>query len=387
MGKLISTLLFQPPDYPTPLDTRKYFWLSTSVGNKIPAFFIEQPQARFTVLYSHGNAEDLGMIHGSLVELSRLLYVNILAYDYSGYGHGKRRRTNVEKNVEPSEDNCYRDIEAAYDYLTKEKLISTKQIILYGRSVGSGPSCYLAQKIARTNSNVDIAGMVLHSPFLSVCRVVLDAGIENSFDIFPNVSRIRDITCPTYIMHGTNDVIVPFYHGKDLFDTLPEGSKYAPFWAENMGHNNIETDMCAQYVKRLQKFFLHLIKVRKMPVKKRMDPVLLVSKTELKRSEAAPSRSRNSTSYGVAQTSNASAIISDLEATKQVSTPSKPKARLMEFESEKPVLCPEDRLPANSTTPSRVSSLYHSTERQPANYYTNTRRTQSEVVKNDFKEI
>ena len=50
---------------------------------------------------SHGNAEDLGIIHSYMVELSKLLYVNVLAYDYSGYGLGMKRTENVENNVEP----------------------------------------------------------------------------------------------------------------------------------------------------------------------------------------------------------------------------------------------------------------------------------------------
>ncbi len=57
MGVLISKLLFQPPETPTPMDQRKYFWLKTKNGSKIPVFHIKQPNARFTVLYSHGNAE------------------------------------------------------------------------------------------------------------------------------------------------------------------------------------------------------------------------------------------------------------------------------------------------------------------------------------------
>jgi hypothetical protein len=193
MGKIVSTLLFQPPEVPTPLHKSKYFWLNTSHGGKIPAFYLQQPRARYTVLYSHGNAEDLGMIYEYLTELSNLLYINIMAYDYSGYGMGMKLRSNREKKIEPSEANCYRDIEAAYSHLTTVEGVDPKQLILYGRSVGSGPSCYLAQKLSKDEDVGGIGGLILHSPFLSVCRVVVDMGLDNSFDYFPNVSRIRDI--------------------------------------------------------------------------------------------------------------------------------------------------------------------------------------------------
>ena len=269
MGKIISTLLFQPPDNPTPLGRSKYFWLTTSRGSQIPAFHITQPHARFTVLYSHGNAEDLGMIHNYIAELSRLLYVNILAYDYTGYGLGTKNIENIEnKSLEcsPSEENCYSDIEAAYDYLANVKKIAPQQIILYGRSVGSGPSCYLAQKLGLRTKNEGeegLGGVILHSPFVSVCRVVIDLGIENKFDLFPNISRMKDITCPTFIIHGTNDGVVPFYHGRMLHDTLPGDIRYKPFWADSMGHNNIESEMCSLFIKKLQRFFLFLIKTQK----------------------------------------------------------------------------------------------------------------------------
>jgi hypothetical protein len=62
MGEAISSLLFQPPTA-TYLHPSRHFWLTTSSGSSIPAFFIERPNAQVTILFSHGNAEDLGMIY------------------------------------------------------------------------------------------------------------------------------------------------------------------------------------------------------------------------------------------------------------------------------------------------------------------------------------
>ena len=39
-----------------------------------------------TLLYSHGNAEDLNISYGWMRRLSRALNVNVLGYDYTGYG-------------------------------------------------------------------------------------------------------------------------------------------------------------------------------------------------------------------------------------------------------------------------------------------------------------
>lgn len=83
MGDAISSLLFQPPP-PTYLHPSRHFWLNTSAGSRIPAFFIEKPNAQVTILFSHGNAEDLGMIYDWFNDLARVLRVNIMGYDYTG---------------------------------------------------------------------------------------------------------------------------------------------------------------------------------------------------------------------------------------------------------------------------------------------------------------
>jgi pimeloyl-ACP methyl ester carboxylesterase len=162
MGDAISSLLFQPPP-PTYLHPSRHFWLNTALGSRIPAFFIERPNAQVTILFSHGNAEDLGMIYDWFNDLSRVLRVNIMAYDYTGYG---------KSNGAPTEENCYADIESAYQYLLDVRGLQPEQIVLYGRSLGSGPSCYLASKTAREGSSV--GGVILQSPLLSAYRVAFD---------------------------------------------------------------------------------------------------------------------------------------------------------------------------------------------------------------------
>lgn len=254
MGSIISSILFLPPELPTHLHRKHYFWIQTKLGSRIPAIYIKNSKAKYTIIYSHGNAEDLGKIFHFLLNISKILNVAILAYDYTGYGLGSLPTKRSPEKKYPSEENCYADIEAAYHYLTELESVPPQRIILYGRSLGSGPSCYLAQKLSRENDNVNIAGLILHSPFLSVCRVVVDMGFTWSTDMFPNSERIGDVRCPTFIIHGTQDEVVPFNHGKELYDRTHDDYKVSPFWARNMGHNNIEADMGKEFVKKLIKF-------------------------------------------------------------------------------------------------------------------------------------
>ena len=86
---------------------------------------------------------------------------------------------------EPSEENCNKCIEAAYKYLRQNRKIEPSKIVLYGRSVGSGPTCFLAAKTSEAGDPV--AGIILHSPFLSIFRVVLDFGFTMAGDMFRNV--------------------------------------------------------------------------------------------------------------------------------------------------------------------------------------------------------
>lgn len=228
MGDLISSLLFQPPP-PTYIHPSRYFWLTNSYGARIPAFFAETPNAKVTILFSHGNAEDLGMIFDWFVDLARSLRVNVMAYDYSGYG-------KADGTVH--EDNCYADIEAAYRYLREVRQLQPEQIVLYGRSLGSGPSCYLASKTAREGRS--IAGVILQSPLLSAYRVAFNFRFTMAGDKFPNIDYAPAIRCPVFIVHGTQDEVVPFWHGQDLFLALPQEWRAKPFWVEGAGHNNIE---------------------------------------------------------------------------------------------------------------------------------------------------
>lgn len=81
-------------------------------------------------------------------------------------------------NVQPSEYNTYADIEAVYQCLQTEYGVSQEDIILYGQSVGSGPTLHLASKLPR------LRGVVLHSGILSGLRVLCHVKFSFCFDIY-----------------------------------------------------------------------------------------------------------------------------------------------------------------------------------------------------------
>ena len=121
-------------------------------GQSIIAVHITCSGAKRTILHSHGNAVDLGIMQSVYRHLSETLGVNVLGYDYSGYGWSTGK---------PSIRNTFADIRTCWNYLVESCGVDPKDIVLYGQSVGSGPTCEFASKLD------ELGGVVLHSPLAS----------------------------------------------------------------------------------------------------------------------------------------------------------------------------------------------------------------------------
>lgn len=321
MGDTVSSLLFQPPP-PTKLKEHKIIWLETERGSRIPGFYIgysgvddkarsmtmdevkrSNPEEGITLLYSHANAEDLGSIYPWCKFLSKMLQVNLFAYDYTGYGMAHKvgkfrwkvsprqekerprfhhvsvvslfsKQHRVSQAVitvtriltliscsfidAPSEEHCYADVDAAYRFLRLKLRIPNSNIVLYGRSLGSGPSCYLAAGTASESregsEDGPVGGLILHAPFLSVYRIVLETGCTVYGDKFPNIDYAPYISSPVMLVHGTADQIVPFNHSERLLEAVPPAHRAHPLFIEGMGHNNVHASVRPMFVERLVEY-------------------------------------------------------------------------------------------------------------------------------------
>mmetsp|Transcript_15704 Transcript_15704/g.33193 ORF Transcript_15704/g.33193 Transcript_15704/m.33193 type:complete len:704 (+) Transcript_15704:181-2292(+) len=375
--------------------------------------------SRYTLLYCHGHDVDLGMIYDFLVHMSKLLNVDILSFEYAGYGVsalgenssnaltqerddkddfpgndsfmycGSRQEVvppkddaqreaaqSLEKdekqtqegeaataaahdetntgNTPPTEEQCYLDILTCYNYLVNEKNIPSKNIVLYGKSLGSGPVCWLARKLCqevitkhqqgdgahpqvgikqqgslteeggaatattdaksrapatttkgRTHTPVPdtfrkskaspdtatttmtqpssqplapLAGVILHSAFLSIRRLKHYSTLSSGEDAFDNQLAMLQIIAssateklPVYLMHGKEDEVVPFAHGVGLYQLMLNKRKkgFPPFWADGGTHWNIEHKYATAYIKRLQQFLRHCARMNGDVVPKR----------------------------------------------------------------------------------------------------------------------
>ena len=226
------TFPVQPPGY-GPDDAP--LTLTTSDGVRLKARHWRAETNEWTLLVSHGNAEDIGHLKPFLDWLHRRGGFNVFAYDYRGYGHSGGR---------PSERGTYRDIQAAWDHVTGSAGVPPDRVILFGRSLGGGPSIWLATRESA-------AGLALESTFTTAFQVLLP-DIWWPGDIYRNVSRIDDIRCPVLIVHGRHDRIVPVAQAERLHRRAPEPRRLVV--VENANHNNIALADKEGYLRRLREF-------------------------------------------------------------------------------------------------------------------------------------
>ncbi|HEV2150527.1 MAG TPA: alpha/beta hydrolase [Longimicrobiaceae bacterium] len=189
-------------------------------GVRIAVLHLPNPASAFTILYSHGNAEDLGHLAPVLQELHEAGF-SVLGYDYRGYG--------ASTGAPPSTEGAYRDLAAVYRYATEDLGIPPSRIVLYGRSVGSGPATDLAAR-------EPVAGLVIESGFTSIFRVVTRVPLL-PFDRFPNLKNVRRVRSPVLVIHGTDDEVIPFSHGKQLYEAAAEPKRF--LWVGGAGHNDL----------------------------------------------------------------------------------------------------------------------------------------------------
>jgi len=211
-------ILFQPrmTGYDTTLPG--YVGIPAPDGVTIAAVYLPNPAAKYTLLYFHGNAEDLGELHERLVDLQKHGFA-VVGFDSRGYGLTPG---------EPREAALYADTAVVYDYVVNKLGVPADRIIAYGFSLGAGGAVELAKRKR-------VAGLVIQAGFVSAYRVVTGVPLL-PWDRFRNLDKLPDVRCPVLVMHGSDDRTVPFSHGEKLFAAAHEPKR--SFWVYGAGHNN-----------------------------------------------------------------------------------------------------------------------------------------------------
>jgi len=231
MGNIVSNFAFicPPSSYTYKLSGLEFVERDV-ITQRIPIRYYQKDKDLPTMIICHGNAEDIGQEDPQM--LANMFNVNICLFDYAGYG--------LHSCKYASEYNCQQDVIAVYQHLKRVKKINN--IIIYGRSLGSGISVYLA--------SLTQCKLILVSPLYSVANVVTDMWIPG--DIFRNYLLAPDIKSQVLILHGNNDNVVPFVCGKKLSLLFP--NLYEFVILKGCGHNDIST---VQYYNKIREFVLN----------------------------------------------------------------------------------------------------------------------------------
>jgi uncharacterized protein len=205
--------------------------ITTQDGEALDAWFIPAPDARLTVIHFHGNAGNIGH-RLEFVELFHTLGVNLLLFDYRGYGRSSGK---------PTEQGTYHDAEAVWRHLTQQRGIAPERIVLHGQSLGGGVAAWLAARTAP-------AGLVLESSFTSAP----DLG-QQLYPWLPVrlLSRIRydsraalaQVRSPVLVIHSRDDEIIPFSHGRQLFEAAPEPKRFVELRGDHNGAFMLSRDV------------------------------------------------------------------------------------------------------------------------------------------------
>ena len=179
-----------------------YIELTAPDGVKLAARYWPNPDAKHTLLYLHGNYEDLGSLAEYIPAFLRAGYA-VFAFDYRGYG-----RSGGASN----EANVYADTSLAYAYMRGKLGLPADRIVPFGYSLGGGPAVELAL-------HEPVGGLVLQGAFVSAYRVMTRIPLFPA-DKFVNLAKMPRLRCPVMVIHGTADATVPFWHGERLYEAV-----------------------------------------------------------------------------------------------------------------------------------------------------------------------
>ena len=220
-------LIFYPdvlrPDfrYDFPLQFDEVTWQVD--GATINALHFKAGDPKGVILYLHGNAGSLhswGMIATDFVQHG----YDLLIPDYRGFGKSTSRITH--------EWMLHQDALAAYNYLQQH--YPEQQIIIYGRSFGTGIAVHLAMSQAPKM-------LILETPYFSLKEIA-----QRQFPFVPGLLLkyplrtdlwISAVSCPIYLFHGTHDELVPYASSVRLLPLITSEHKLVTI--EGGGHNNL----------------------------------------------------------------------------------------------------------------------------------------------------
>jgi len=206
----------------------------------IPCIYLgaKKPSTKVLIFF-HGNAEDVVSSLNLLRMVRRALPFHVFSIEYQGYGI-------YEGSA--SAESILEDANLFLEYLMKVYNKKPSDLIVMGRSIGSGPASYIAGKY-------DISSLILLSPFTSIRAMAKEyVGSALQYLIaerFDNAKQLKSSKCPIFLIHGKKDDIVPYTHSVEMWkDITAPGLLNLP---PNMTHGSFA--FFEDFVKPLKYFY------------------------------------------------------------------------------------------------------------------------------------
>lgn len=190
-------------------------------GSAVAGWYAPPAANMPVILYFRGNSQSFSREYARYEQFAKDGY-GFLAFDYRGFPGSPGDLT---------EENILADALAAYDWLAPKGL----PILLWGRSLGSGPATYVA-------GERKAEALLLETPFDSAVAVAADrygflpVGLL-MFDQFPVNEWILGVDEPVFVAHGTADTTIAVNHGERVYELAPVK---AGLWIEpDAGHSGL----------------------------------------------------------------------------------------------------------------------------------------------------
>ena len=213
--------------------------IPTADGVRIAAWYVPADRAAGTVLFCHGNAGNISH-RLDTIDLLHRLGVNVLIFDYRGYGRSEGS---------PTEAGTCEDAEAAWQYLVRQRGHKPERIVIHGRSLGGSVAAHLARERPP-------AGLIVESSFHDIT--------ELGAELYPWlpvrwISRLKYTTaeyvgavkCPVLVVHSADDELIPYHHGRKVFAAARQPKRFV---ALHGSHNAGFLDSDAIYRPAVRQF-------------------------------------------------------------------------------------------------------------------------------------
>jgi hypothetical protein len=179
---------------------------TASDGVKLVSWWRAPRPGQPTVIFCQGNAGNISDRSDRLYDAEESGW-GLLLLGYRGYG---------KSEGSPHEDGIYKDTRAALEWVRQQAGVDPRRLVYWGESLG----CAFASELATAQPP---AAVVLEAPFRSLRAIAsfhypfLPTSILVRGDL-DNVENVKKLRCPLTVIHGKRDEVVPFEHGRAVFE-------------------------------------------------------------------------------------------------------------------------------------------------------------------------